>query len=469
MAFGEYSHVEGFRVHTIGDRAHAEGDIEEDSNTYNRIVEYKDAEGNLATKTSNSFANGAFSHREGRNTATFGNGSHAEGQGSMTIGSAAHAEGYNTTAVHTGAHSEGHTTQAEGEGAHTEGCLTVANGKGAHAEGSATHAEGEGAHAEGYDTWAQMACAHTEGKGTRAEAKYSHASGLYTTATTEAQTVVGSYNALDNTAKFVVGVGTEGNRANAFTAGNDGTNDYITVGTEKLTESDVAFIKSSSSVALTREIVSELPSVENAKENVIYMINQQIIPFTRLNDGELYCCSFYGEPDQKYFIYFGIGAPEDGSSIGYYDGVNYYPLVLFNDDNVDAHLGDDGHWHYFYEFYTSASSNANTEYRVYTDLEVRDITISIEGDAYKEYMLIGGKLQQIGDTSVNLSDYIKTENGKTIIGSYAEEDAQDVFVIGNGTGADHRANLFTVGVDSNGIPYMTLGGVKITLDNGEEY
>jgi hypothetical protein len=77
-------------------------------------------------------------------------------------------------------------------------------------------------------------------------ANQSHASGLGTRATVTAQTVIGKYNKEDNKALFVVGVGTgdaDANRANAFTVGNDGTDDYITVGEEKLTESELKSIK----------------------------------------------------------------------------------------------------------------------------------------------------------------------------------------------------------------------------------
>jgi hypothetical protein len=68
----------------------------------------------------------------------------------------------------------------------------------------------------------------------------SHAGGLGTKATAVAQTAIGKYNAEDNNALFIVGTGSsDTNRANAFTTGNDGTEDYIKIGDTKITESQL--------------------------------------------------------------------------------------------------------------------------------------------------------------------------------------------------------------------------------------
>lgn len=414
-ASGSYSHAEGFCIQAIGDRSHAEGDVEEgDTSTYNRIVEYTDTAGNLVAKTSNGFANGAFSHREGRNTATFGNGSHAEGQGSMTVGSAAHAEGYNTTAVHTGAHSEGSTTHAEGEGAHTEGRLTVAKGVGAHAEGSSTHAEGEGAHAEGYDTWAKMACAHAEGKGTRAEAKYSHAAGLYTVATIEAQTVVGSYNLQDSTAKFVVGAGIKDNNANAFTAGNDGVDDYITIGEEKLTESELKTIKAGGS-----------------------------------STGSVEWASLQNKPN----IHVANGG---GVKIGDAPG---YPVVRTSETSLVVGA---------YDSYTGASGAHSVAFGDSDDATAFAGTIA-NGDNS-----IAGGLTAIAEYDQSQAFGYGVKTGRTeqmVIGKYNEIDENAYFVVGDGDitqvnwyEGDLRKgsrNCFTVGNDGTE-DYITLGLEKLT-------
>jgi hypothetical protein len=190
VASGSYSHAEGYKVNSIGIRSHAEGDIEDTKNpdgsyidsSFKRSVIFKGT-----TYVNDGHANGHYSHREGRNTSTHGHGSHAEGVGAMSIGPNSHAEGYKSTA----------------------------GGSAAHAEGSNTFALGD----------------------------YSHASGLGTRATVTAQTVVGKYNAEDSQALFIVGSGTgdaANKRANAFTVGNDGIDDYITIGNIKITETQLS-------------------------------------------------------------------------------------------------------------------------------------------------------------------------------------------------------------------------------------
>ena len=62
------------------------------------------------------------------------------------------------------------------------------------------------------------------------------------------QAVFGKYNKTDTIASLIVGAGSNSNRANAFTAGNDGTNNYITIGNEKLTEDRLIQINNSTGV-----------------------------------------------------------------------------------------------------------------------------------------------------------------------------------------------------------------------------
>jgi hypothetical protein len=165
---------------------------------------------------------------------------------------AAHAEGMANQAKATGSHAEGRATVTEGDFAHAEGSSYLNNTfiREATAQGYASHVEGIGgvasgvaAHAGGFQTTAQGNYSHAGGYWTIAEGTATTALGEYTKAIIEAQTVVGKYNAEDNTAMFIVGVGTPGTKANAFTAGNDGTDDYITIGEEKLTESELKSIK----------------------------------------------------------------------------------------------------------------------------------------------------------------------------------------------------------------------------------
>ena len=58
------------------------------------------------------------------------------------------------------------------------------------------------------------------------------------------QVVFGQYNTVDSGASLVIGVGADNStRANAFTAGNDTVNNYITIGTKKITDIDAGILK----------------------------------------------------------------------------------------------------------------------------------------------------------------------------------------------------------------------------------
>lgn len=178
VASGEQSHAEGRNVQAIGHNSHAEGDVETSmTSTYNREVVYIDSEGQSRSKFNDGYAHGHFSHREGRNTSTAGDGAHAEGNGSMAIGNSSHAEGYKTTAILGAAHSEGYETRAEGMGAHAEGYNTTAKGESAHAEGSNNTATGTGAHVEGLANTATGYGSHAEGSNTRASGVAAHVEG----------------------------------------------------------------------------------------------------------------------------------------------------------------------------------------------------------------------------------------------------------------------------------------------------
>lgn len=280
MAKGEASHTEGSGSQAKGHAAHAEG--------RNSVAEaiYSHAEGYQ------SVAKGEVSHAEGHKTSAEANYSHTEGLNTIAKGDAAHAEGNKTLANANYSHAEGYLTQALGlrshaegdkssEGyslvltsngeivygnatghySHREGRDTESKGIGSHAEGERTTAYGGHSHAEGYRTEAIGAQSHAEGYLTIAEGNYSHSSGLNTIAKAEAQTVVGKYNTEDDTATFVVGTGKANNtRNNAFTAGNDGTNDYITIGEEKLTEGELQSVKEIS----TLEDIVTVDTLQNA-------------------------------------------------------------------------------------------------------------------------------------------------------------------------------------------------------------
>lgn len=183
---------------------------------------------------------GRYAHVEGWKNNAYGTASHVEGYGNTADGMYTHAEGQSTAAVGRSSHAEGYHTVAFGSHSHAEGTNTQAQGSRAHAEGENTIAKGFASHAEGQNTQANGDQSHAEGHTSIADHSFSHASGLGSITGKEAQTVMGKYNAVDEQARFVVGVGhTDNTRANAFTAGNDGKYDYITIGDEKITEAQI--------------------------------------------------------------------------------------------------------------------------------------------------------------------------------------------------------------------------------------
>lgn len=304
-AHGVASHTEGHNTETTASYAHAEGEesvaggLASHAEGYNTdatgYASHAEGQGSIASKSTahaegnGSKAEGIAAHAEGNGSTASNDYAHAEGNGSTASGAASHAEGTGTEASNTCAHAEGRSTHATNDCAHAEGTLTLAKGQFSHAEGYNTVAAGHGAHAEGtcmqppsqgdgimgprtvsytyndksytVDVNGPMADhrgSHAEGAQTLAAAYASHAEGVKTTALGDgahaggegtiakerAQTAIGKYNADESTALFIIGSGTsETTRQNAFTAGDDGTNHYITIGTETLTEEKLKSIK----------------------------------------------------------------------------------------------------------------------------------------------------------------------------------------------------------------------------------
>jgi hypothetical protein len=89
--------------------------------------------------------------------------SHAEGDTTTATGTYSHAEGLSTRATGDYSHAEGTFTRATGYGSHTEGIYTTASGQYSHAEGYTTQAIGNYSHAEGNSTQAIVESAHAEG------------------------------------------------------------------------------------------------------------------------------------------------------------------------------------------------------------------------------------------------------------------------------------------------------------------
>ena len=111
----------------------------------------------------NNIAFGSYSHAEGYNVIVTGDRAHGEGEGSVAGGYASHAEG-SSEADGNYSHAEGSRTTASGRYSHSEGRQTTASGESSHAEGGSTTASGIYSHAEGYVTTAQRRSQHVFGE-----------------------------------------------------------------------------------------------------------------------------------------------------------------------------------------------------------------------------------------------------------------------------------------------------------------
>ena len=125
----------------------------------------------------NAIAYGDYSHSEGYNTIAAYFASHAEGFFTKTWAEYAHAEGSNTTASGDSSHAEGKYTTASGGYSHAEGTHSTASGSNSHAEGERSTASGANSHAEGSRSTASGVNSHAEGELTLAIGDHSHAEG----------------------------------------------------------------------------------------------------------------------------------------------------------------------------------------------------------------------------------------------------------------------------------------------------
>jgi hypothetical protein len=176
IAYGQYSHAEGFKTEAAY-AAHAEGKEAKASGPASH------AEGIGAEAT------GQGAHGEGLYTHATGNGAHAEGSNTHATTSHAHAEGYDTHAESQAAHAEGYSTYAQAKATHTEGTLTYATQAYAHAEGQGSQATREASHAEGFETITNGMYSHAEGSKSKTGGHGAHAEGTNAKSTTTAGVV----------------------------------------------------------------------------------------------------------------------------------------------------------------------------------------------------------------------------------------------------------------------------------------
>lgn len=254
IAFGGYSHAEGYGTYASGNHSHAEGyktyvdgvngHVEgnssyslggnshaEGSFSYSK-GENSHAEGNKVEAQGRNahaegfltYAIGEDSHSEGNNTYTRANYSHSEGNITKVEVDAenSHAEGYNTLIKAKNSHAEGNTTLIEntGENSHAEGYKTTIRAKNSHAEGNNTLTAGENSHAEGYKSQATSTNTHAEGNITKASGENSHSEGYNTEARSKNSHAEGTYTIAIGENSHVEGIGTKVYSNNTHAEGN---------------------------------------------------------------------------------------------------------------------------------------------------------------------------------------------------------------------------------------------------------
>lgn len=218
---GNNSFAEGTNNVVFADNAHAEGYSVTKATSRGITTSSTDAE--IQTEWLASDPEGdKFSLAKGEN-------SHIEGSNCLALGSNSHAEGNGTRAVNNSAHTEGTGTLASGKYSHAEGLETVASGARAHSEGDSTVASGDYSHAQGRSSTASHA--------------YSFVSGRHADSSADYQTVLGKYSASDPDATLIVCTGSKNTGRNSFAAGHDGSNNFLKLGSVKLTESELSDIK----------------------------------------------------------------------------------------------------------------------------------------------------------------------------------------------------------------------------------
>lgn len=342
-----------------------------------------------------------------------------------------HAEGYKTTAGGLNSHVEGYntTTTKDGENAHAEGAGTTASGKNSHAEGSGTTASGYISHAEGLNTTASANFTHTEGEATKSTGRSAHAEGGYAESNGDYSHAEGYATIVDAKAAHAEGYGTiSGLLQKGFTIENilygegyypiidsHGSND------EEFFEGIFVELDSDSGLDIGDKVTLVLE----------YYYYEDYITHT------VTCtCSFDGHPSI-------LNASDTGFVTGrrsnsYEESLLSMMEVLENIDNVNIIKK-----YAYVEKKPKVGTNVITYAKDYTHAE-----------GYKTSAL-GQSSHAEGSNTIALGDYshagglgtIATADNQTAIGQYNTEDANALFIVGNGTSDTDRKNAFVVHKD----------------------
>lgn len=450
QAQGAGSHAEGRNNLAYGDGAHAEG-----RRTKAAWASHSEGQDTEA---------GAFSsHAEGRQTITVYNTaecSHAEGRAVKVSGYAAHGEGIgklNGTAVDDyseaagrGSHVEGVYNKALAEGAHTEGGSNTTSGLYGHTEGhkntttgSFGHTEGVSntnsgytSHAEGDGNIILTNQAHVEGQGNTlsGDAHYSHAEGKGNTITARQahaegynHTVSGAAGHAEGYNQTVSGVHGHGEGDSNTVSGDnshaEGQSNTVTG------QSAHAEGKSNSTAAAQSHVEGLSNNIYGAGTE--YTLND--VKYTAKNgsdnshiEGEVN--KIYGGTDshaegKNNIIYGRAGASGYGGSQCHIEGLNN---IISGDNTTEAHVEGRG----------NKATNA-------------------QAHAEGQNTIASGAQSHAGGLGTKA-----TAQAQTAIGQYNAEDANALFIVGNGNSDTDRKNAFVVdkkgNIEARGVTAQTI-------------
>ena len=254
-------------------------------------------------------------------------------------------------------HAEGYYTIATGQDAHSEGYQTKAITQNAHAEGSNTTASGESSHAEGYLTKASGKYSHAEGQNTQATGHRSHAEGQNAIASGEQSHAEGYYtNAFGNYSHA------EGNYTTAQRKSQHVFGEYNVLDTAGTTTTRGNYV----------EIVGN-GSTNNARSNARTLDwNGNEVLAGKLTVGAAPTANM--DVTTKYYV--------DNSIASAVGNVNSFEISVVQ---------------------TLPTTNIQ-EHTIYLVPKTGDTN-----DAYDEYMYINNAWEMIGNTLIDLSNYVISE------------------------------------------------------------
>ena len=385
---------------------------------------------------------------------------HAEGSDNIASGNCSHAEGTLTQAIRDSSHTEGTLTVASGMMSHAEGDETKASGNGSHAEGQRTTASGDGSHAEGQRTTASGFISHAEGNETIASGNNSHAEGNGTKASSANQHVQGKYNIEDTEGKyaFIIGNGTDEVSSNAFAVDWNGKI-YVNNATEGV---DVSKLSSGGSSSITLDdSISE--TSENAVKNKVISAEldtiRQSIPLSvsKLTNDSNYqtkenlddALTSYAKTTDIPIVPSNVSSftndkqyqtkTDIDTTLATYAKTADLKTKLSEFENDEEYIKNtvDNLVNYYkkIELYTKnevdtliGNINKLTS-EIVTELPTTDISTSTiylikktDSNAYTQYMYINSAWAELGDTTVDLSNYYSKSEVDDKLSTYATSD-----------------------------------------------